>query len=306
MGKPTHASSALALEDLRLVRAIGEAGSLTRAAHQLAVDHSSAFRRLGSLEKRLGAHLFERARDGYTPTLAGEAAIIAAVRILDDVGTLERRITGEDLRPAGVVRVTTTDTLLELTAPMFAGLRAEHPEIAIELVVANSFLTLTKRDADIAIRPAAAAPEYLLGRRLAALATAPYAAPAYLARQRVSTALTAHDWIGFDESLSHLRSAGWVAANVANDRIVHRADSLLALRAAARAGMGVAALPCYLGDPDSGLRRVHAPLPDMQVSLWLLAHPDLKRVARVRTVLDFLVHQFAARRALIEGEPGRS
>ena len=90
---------------------------------------------------------------------------------------LERRLAGEDLRPSGTVRVTTTDTLLDLIGPILARLRAEHPEITIELVVANSFFTLTKRDADIAIRPVAAAPENLVGRRLAALATAPYAAP---------------------------------------------------------------------------------------------------------------------------------
>jgi DNA-binding transcriptional LysR family regulator len=288
------------LDDLRLVRAIGEAGTLTGAARRLEVDHSTAFRRLGAVERRLGAHLFERARDGYTPTPAGEAALAAATRILEDLGDLERRLAGEDLRPSGIVRVTTTDTLLELISPILAGLRAEHPEITVELVVANSFFTLTKRDADIALRPAAAAAENLVGQRLAALATAPYAAPGYLARQPDRIALSAHAWIGFEESLSHLSSAKWVEANVARDRIAYRANSLLALRAAARAGMGVAALPCYLADPDSALRRVQAPLADMEVSLWLLTHPDLRRVARIRTVLDFLAHHFAKQRPLIE------
>ncbi|MBZ9605133.1 hypothetical protein LB462_25225 [Phyllobacterium sp. KW56] len=69
----------------------------------------------------------------------------------------------------------------------------------------------------------------------------------------------------------------------------------------ARAGMGVAALPCYLADPDPELRRVGSPLPDMEVSLWLLTHPDLRRVARTRTVLDFLAYHLGKRRALIEG-----
>ncbi len=293
-----------ALEDLRLVRAIGEAGSLTGAARRLAVDHSTAFRRLSALERQLGAQLFERARDGYTPTLAGEASIAAAGRILDDLEALERRLAGEDLRPSGTVRVTTTDTLLELTGAFFVELRALHPEITIELIVDNSFFTLTKRDADIAIRPVAAAPENLVGRRIAALATAPYAAPAYLARKPRRTELTGHDWIGFEDSLAHLRSAHWLRARIAGERIVYRANSLLALRAAARAGMGVAALPCYLGDPDPGLRRVHAPLADMEVSLWLLTHPDLKRVARIRSVLDFLAERLGARRALIEGRSG--
>jgi DNA-binding transcriptional LysR family regulator len=180
-------------------------------------------------------------------------------------------------------------------------LRIEHPEITIEVVAANSFFTLTKRDADIAVRPAAAAPEGLVARQLAKVATAPYAAPAYLARRPGEGELSEHDWIGFDDSLSHLGSAKWLAKHVATDRIVCRANSLMALRAAADAGVGVAALPCYLGDADPLLRRVDSALADMEVSLWLLTHPDLRRVARVRTVLDVLAKRLGGARALIEG-----
>ena len=288
-------------EDLRLVRAIGETGALTGAARRLGVDHSTAFRRLGALEARLGVRLFERARDGYTPTPAGEATIAAAERILGDLGELERRIAGEDLRPSGTVRVTTTDTLLDFLAPCLAGFRVTHPEITVEVVATNAFFTLTKRDADVAIRPAASAPEGLVGRRIATLATALYAAPDYLARHPDRLDLRAHDWIGPDESLSHLGSAKWMRAEVSPERVMHRANSLLALRAAARAGMGVAPLPCYLADPDLTLRRVHPPLLEMESALWLLTHPDLRRVARIRAFLDFLFKWLLDQRQLIEG-----
>ena len=288
-------------EDLRLVRAIGEAGALTGAARRLGVDHSTAFRRLGALEARLGVRLFERARDGYTPTPAGEATIAAAERILGDLGELERRIGGEDLRPSGTVRVTTTDTLLDFLAPCFAAFRTVHPEITVEVVATNAFFTLTKRDADVAIRPAASAPEGLVGRRIATLATALYAAPDYLARHPDRSDLRSHDWIGPDESLSHLGSAKWIQSAVLPERVVHRGNSLLALRAAARAGMGVAPLPCYLADRDPALRRVHPPLLEMESALWLLTHPDLRRVARIRALLDFLPQWLIEQRQLIEG-----
>lgn len=88
----------IGLEDLRLARAIGEAGTLTAAARRLGVDHSTAFRRLGTLEARLRVRLFERARDGYVPTPAGETIIAAAGRMLRDLGDLERRGT----HPCGV------------------------------------------------------------------------------------------------------------------------------------------------------------------------------------------------------------
>jgi DNA-binding transcriptional LysR family regulator len=294
----------LSLDDLNLIKAIGASGALTAAARLLQLDHSTAFRRLGAVEQRLGARLFERSRNGYTPTLAGESAIAAATRLLDEMDDLERQLAGKDLRPSGTVRVTTTDTLAALVTMVFAALRAQHPEITIDLTTSNSFFALRKRDADIAVRPADAAPEHLAGRRLAALATAPYAVPDYLARHP-RTELFQHDWLGVDESLQHLASARWLGSHVEGSRIVYRANSLLALQMAARAGMGVAALPCYLGDRDPSLRRVHPPLPELEVSLWLLTHPDLKRVARVRTVLDFVARKLAEQRDLIEGRRPR-
>ena len=288
-------------DDLRLVSAVGEAGTLTGAARKLGVDHSTAFRRLGALEVRLGVRLFERARDGYAPTPAGEATIAAAGRMLADLGDLEQRLAGEDLRPAGAVRMTTTDTLLDFLAPLLAAFRAAHPEITVEIVAANAFFTLTRRDADVAIRPAAAAPENLVGRRIATLATALYAAPDYLAR-RSHEDLRRHDWVAPDDSLGHLGSAKWMQAEIPAERVVVRANSLLALRAAARAGLGIASLPCYLADPDPALARVRAPLPEMASALWLLTHPDLRRVARIRAFLDFAADWLASRRALIEGD----
>ena len=287
-------------DDLRLVRAIGAAGTLTGAARMLKVDHSTAFRRLCTIEVRLGAKLFERARQGYTPTSAGEMVIEAGTRILAELVDMERRLAGEDLRPSGIVRVTTTDTLVDVVAPVLAALRTEHPGILVELIVANMFFTLTRREADIALRPAVAAPEELAGRRLATVATAPYASAAYLDRIG-SRPLREHDWLGFEDSLSHLRAARWISANLSGARIVFRADSLLALRSGAVAGFGVAALPCYLADPAPELRRVTTPLPDMEGSLWLLTHPDLRKVARIRTVLDFMANALSRQRGLIEG-----
>jgi DNA-binding transcriptional LysR family regulator len=155
-------------------------------------------------------------------------------------------------------------------------------------VATNAFFTLTRRDADVAIRPAASAPEGLVGRRIATLATAVYGAPDYLARHPDRSDLHAHDWIAPDESLGHLGSTKWIQSAVLPERVVHRVNSLLALRGAARAGIGVAALPCYLADPDPALRRVHPPLLEMESALWLLTHPDLRRVAHIRALLDSL------------------
>lgn len=295
----------LGWDELRLVLAIGRAGTLSGGARRLGIDHSTAFRRLGALEGRLGVRLFERARDGYVPSPAGEAAIAEASRFDEAVTGLERRLAGEDLRPAGVVRVTTTDTLIDVCAPLFAAFRNEYPEISVELVVTNEFVSLTRRDADVAIRPAAQVPENLVGRRISEIATALYAAQAYLQQPSSRLELVLHDWIGFEDSLSHLGSARWMESHIPSERVVCRANSLLALRAFARTGLGVAALPCYLGDGDEQLVRVHAPLPDLSVALWLLTHPDLRRVARIRAFIDVIARELVRLRPTFAGRRAR-
>ena len=288
--------SLLDLEDLRLLLALADAGSLAGAARAARVNHASAWRRLGGLEKRLGVRLFDRSRAGYQATAAGEEAIAAARRTLDGLAELERRLAGQDVRPAGPVRLTTTDTLLDLVVPALGALRRSHPGILVELVTDNAFFTLTRRDADIALRPAAAAPEGLVARRLATIATAVYAR-----RGTPADDPFALDWVAPDESLAHLAAARWIAARVPQARIVLRASTLTALRAAVRAGIGATALPCFMGDGDAELVRLLEPQPAMDSALWLLTHPDLRRVARIRVVLDALAGHFAGKRRLLEG-----
>lgn len=287
------------LEDLRLLAALAETGSLAGAARRVRVNHASAWRRLGALEGRLGVRLFDRHRTGYAATPAGEEAVAAARRMLAELDTLERRLAGRDIRPNGVVRLTTTDTLLALVLPVVAGLRATHPGLIVEVVTDNGFFTLTRRDADIALRPAGAAPDGLIARRLGTVATAVYASAHYL--EASSSDPLALDWLAPDDSLSHLGSARWIADRVAPERVVHRANSLLALAAAARAGIGLAPLPCVVADPDPDLVRVMPPLAEMATSLWLLTHPDLRRTARVRVVLDALADHLKTKRALLAG-----
>ena len=290
------------LDDLRLVAALAAAGSLAGAARRLRLNHASAWRRLGALEGRLGVRLFERGRGGYAPTPAGEAAIATAERTLGELTELERRLAGQDVRLSGPVRLTTTETLLELVMPALAALRASHPGIVVDLVTDNAFFSLTRRDADIALRPAATAPEGLVARRLGGVATAVYASPAYLAGRDAGDP-GALDWLAPDDGLSHLGSARWIAAQVPPERIVLRASSLTALRTAARAGLGVAALPCLMADADPGLVRVMPPVAEMATSLWLLTHPDLRRAGRIRAVMDLLARELTNRRRLLEGDP---
>jgi DNA-binding transcriptional LysR family regulator len=264
------------------------------------------FRRLGAIEQKLGARLFERFRDGYAPTSAGETAAMSAARLEDEVLTLERKLSGEDLRPSGTVRLATTDTFGALLMRHLPTMRALHPEIQLEITISNAMANLTRREAEIAIRPTPEPPEFLVGRRVADIAHAIYGSPAYLSRRRGKD-LSALDWIGLDDALASTVIACWMHEHMRAARVSCRVDALLTLRDAAAAGLGLALLPCYLGDLASGLRRVTPQaLPEPRSALWLLTHDDLKRTARIRATLDFLAKALASERALLEGKGNKA
>lgn len=293
-------------DDLRVVLAVFRECTLSGAARRLGVTHSTVFRRLGVIEEQLGARLFERFRDGYAPTPAGEAVAEAAARLEDEVLALERKLSGQDLRPSGVVRITTTDTLSTILMRHLPAMRAVHPEIQFEVAISNAMANLTRREAEIAIRPTTEPPEILVGRRVADIAHAIYGSKVYLSGHPEKE-LSAHDWIALDDALASTVIGRWIHENLRTANITCRVDALPALRDAALAGLGLALLPCYLGDPMPGLSRLaQKTKTEPRSALWLLTHDDLKRTARIRATLDFLAKAFASERALFEGKQTQS
>lgn len=291
----------LAWDDYRFLLAIGRAGSLNGAAKRLGVSHPTVFRRINAIERRLGARLFERARDGYTPTPAGDEVIAVAAEIETRIGETERRLAGADARPSGRIRVTTVEPLLHgLLLPLLAKFRRDHPGIVIELYADNAVRDLGRREADVALRPGGQPPEGLIGRRLARIAVAVYRAR-NLRLRGGAEALDRADWVVPDGSLAHIAMAQWLRRQGYDQRAALRADSLLALREAAASAIGLAVLPCYLGDADRRLARVGAPIDGLGSDLWLLSHPDLRRNARVRAFSDAMREGFAGLRTRLDG-----
>ncbi len=293
----------LAWDDLLYVLSVGRSGSLSGAARELRVNHSTVFRRIGAIEEQLGVRLFDRRRDGYVPTVAGETVIGLAERLDENIVELERKLAGEDLRPSGVVRVTTTDTLIDTIVPLCGAFQRTYPEICVELVTGNEFLNLSRRDADVALRPSRTPPESLHGRRISAIAFAPYGSRTYLAAAGGGGLDRAHRWIGLDDTLSHLSVHAWLEENVLGERIGFKASSFVAARRACLAGMGLALLPCYMADGTPELERAAPPFPSLATDLWLLVHEDIRRTARVRAFIDFMFEELVKLRPLFEATP---
>jgi len=284
-------------DDLRYLIAVADFGSLTGAASELKVNRTTVLRRIDSFERNHGVRVFERLPHGYVLTPAGDEILAAARGFENTIAEIERKLAGQDLRAEGPVHVTTTDTLLASVLPRaLSAFRDAHPGITLEVTVSNRLLDLTRRDADVALRPISEAPENLVGRRVCSVAFAVYKASGRQDSDR---------WIVPDSTLSESSVARWIRKNVPPARHAFRLDSLLAMREMCAVGAGLAALPCYLGDIDDRLVRAHAPIPEMSTALWVLTHPDLKGMARVRLFVNHAVAALSRQRALFEGQRPR-
>jgi DNA-binding transcriptional LysR family regulator len=292
----------LSWDDFRYVKAIADTRSLAGAAESLGVNHSTVFRRLGQIEQQLGSRLFERGRAGYALTACGEQMVELAERMGEDILTFERRVTGQDLRPSGELRVTTTDTiLLHLLSDILIGFRRAYPEIVLDVVVSNQRLNLSKRDADVAVRATYHNPEPLGGRNVARIAWAIFG-PHALAGKPFNAAIDGqrHDWVAFVDPSSIAKAVKWLKEHVDEKRIVYKVNTVMGLAEAAAGGLGMVILPCYVGAAVPGLAQLSPPLPELEGELWLLTHPDLRNTARVRAFLDFCTCEIAQRRKVIE------
>jgi DNA-binding transcriptional LysR family regulator len=294
----------LSWDDFRYVKAIADNRSLGGAAQVLGVNHSTVFRRLGQVEHQLGSRLFERGRAGYALTPCGEEMVRLAERVGEDITAFERRVTGRDLRPSGELRITCSDTVLMcLLAEVLVGFRRAYPEIIIDLVVSNTMLNLSKRDADVAVRATHQAPEALAGRQIARIAWGVFG-PKLLAGKPFDLEADPprHNWVAFADHVALVRAAKWLRDHaVGEDRIIYKANTMLGLPQAVAGGAGLALLPCYVGEMAPGIVRLGPPIAELEGELWLLTHPDLRNTARVRAFLDFCSTEIAKRREILEG-----
>jgi DNA-binding transcriptional LysR family regulator len=292
----------------RLVLEVHRAGSLRAAADALGVDHSTAFRRLNAFEKKLGVRLFERLPGGiYQATAAGERMVAAAERMEEETLSLDRDIAGRDRLLSGRLRVTSSETLAysRLTRHL-AAFRAAHPEIVVELAISNRVLNLARREADVALRPVRPKENELWGRKLADVGWTLYAAPALLRAiggpLRRAEDLVQHPLVGWEEEMSGVMAADWLRRVAPADGFVYRTSSLVNQLVAARAGIGLALLPCYLGDGQREIARAFRdPIAALKGELWIVTHVDLKGTARVRAFFDIVGEGLARERDAFAG-----
>ncbi len=291
--------------DVQVFLAISRGGSLAAAARTMKVNHSTVFRRLNAFEDALGVRLFERLPSGYALTPEGESIRAEAEAVEGNVIALERKIAGRDFALRGDIRITTPHGLaIGFIAQYLPDFIARYPGIRIEIAASDSDFDLNRREADIALRATTQPPEHLVGRQVASLCWWVYGGTTYIERMGRPTGmdeLAQHRLIGADSAFQRLPVFAWLQKNVPDDAIVARAGDLDTMAALAREGVGLALLPSDQHLPD--LQRLFPVEPRFTGQLWLLTHPDLRHVARIKAFMEFLTERLKNDPRLTEPAP---
>ena len=275
--------------DLEVTLALVRGATLATAGERLGVDASTVFRSLQRIERGLGRALFERTRSGYVATeLASELAEHAEHM----EAALEAARSSAEVAPAqisGTVRITTTDTVLHgLVAPALRSLQTTHPMLSYELHTGNELASLTRRDADIAVRATKRPPPHLVGKQVGPIRVAVYAARKGGVRRFAEVEAGKSDWIAPDDALPEHPSVVWRKRRFPKAVPRYRVSSILSVLELVALGLGVGVVPLFLAEGRSDLVRLTEALDECETELWLLTHPESRHLRRVGPVYSHL------------------
>ena len=280
-------------DDIQYFLAIVRHGSLQAAADVLGVNQSTVFRRLRALENYLDARIFDhRHRGHYELTPAGETLKMYAYQIENAMLNVENQVRGKDLKLSGLIRVATAEDIATSLLPSYLNqFERAHPEITIELLTDNRYYSLSRNEADVAIRPGYSTDEdRVIAKRVCRSCLGLYANDEYLDRFGIPEsreAFTGHRLIEWRKDLIRDKYAAEIFTWFGGP---HRygGNSMGVIRALAAEGLGIGILPEFYGDDYPNLKRI---LPDLRIDsghIWLLHHSEMRHSARVRAFIEFM------------------
>ena len=287
-------------DNMKIFLAIANAKGLKKAALRLGIHHTSCARRINSFEKELGVTLFDRLPAGYLLTEAGQELKISAQVIQQEFNGIEQHLLGKDLRIEGDLCLTLPNGFAtHLLMPDLHIFMQQYPDINLKINMTYQTKDLASREADVAIRHVDNPPDSLTGKRVAQVYKNAYASQQYLNQHDLIQLPESCCWLGWGDSSKHL---SWAMKNK-YPKIPVRADmySDVLQLAAAEIHMGIASLPCFMGDKSEILKRIDNAKPVEPEWIWVLAHKNMYRNARVKVLIDFLAKAFAKHKDTLEG-----
>lgn len=247
---------------------------MSAAARNLGVNHATVLRRVSAFETQYGGAVFDKSANGYR-LLPGKDAVVQAIKEVErSVLTVERLMMGANPLLSGVVRISSTDTICQyVLADVLPVLKAEFPQLQIELLSNNNHLNYARMEADLFVRPAMTVPEELIAEPVKPLIFRAY-----------GMSLDLDTWFGLSGPLANSVAAKWISNNVPDASVGSGSDSFVVLSRMAQSGAGIAILPSFVGERVPGLLHLATKMPDIEVPIWVGTHEDLRDNPRIRAV----------------------
>jgi len=294
-------------DDLRYFLEVARTQRASGAAKRLGVDHTTVARRVRELEAALGTVLFDKSRaGGFVLTAEGQRLLAYADAVETTVQSASEQFALGAQSLSGHVRVGSTEGFgCFFLAPQLARFTGKHPDMSIDLLPVPHFVSLSKREADLAIMLERPERGQYVYTKLCDYRLRLYGTPAYLeshARIRSAADLRQHAFISYvaDLAFSHEllyleRTAPNVTANLCS-------TSVIAQYHAALQGSALAILPCFMAEPDPRLVPVLGDEVVVTRRFWLCSREDLRKLRRITSLWDYLRAAADANRPLLMGE----
>lgn len=278
--------------DVRVFLAIARTGTLGAAARSLGQSQPTMGRRLRALEQSVGQTLFQRTADGFVLTDEGSGVLLHAERIEEEALAFQRRLAGQDNHLEGVLRITSSDWFgAHMLTPVLAEFAQRHPGVEVELLTSALHYSLSRREADMAFRIRPFEEPDVVSRRLLHIEYGVYLRadlPRPVAGDGAGAAL-----VTMDAAFSGMPDAVWLRKLLPNARVVSRSNNRDVQGRLCEQGVGVAVLPRPLGDALPGVDLIDLGEAPPGRDTWVGYHRDLKRLARLRALLDLVIERLA-------------
>ena len=288
-------------DNLRYFLAVARAGKLTAAARRLGQYHTTVGRRIASLESAFHSKLFERRPDGYRLTEAGQRLYKNVDALESSIWEIQRNIAGRTQHVEGLVRIGAPDDFGNLFLAKHIGeLQSLHPGLKIELITLPYTLSVSKREADIAISVERPVEGRLFVRKLTDFEMRLYATRDYIdAHGPIDgvSDLTGQMWIGCVSGFSSASLPNAATEFDCTPTLRLTCSSFAGQLAAAASGAGVAILPRYVGDQEASLTPILPDVVKATQAYHMVVHADLRDLPRVRTAARYIAQKVAEERA---------
>lgn len=295
--------------DLKAFLAVARGGSTLAASKAMGVNQTTVARRIESLEQDLGFKLFERGQTGSRLTEAGQAMIADAELVERAAIRFSNQAAGQLRGASGALRLTTNELVANtMVIPALVEFRKVHPDVQVDLVITDRALDLANGEADLAIRTGKALAESdLVARKVADHEMALYCSRDYAAQRGVPSSpdsLKDHDLIDVAMEMGEIPAASWMMRHAGGKAPITRCNSMGSMVHAVKAGLGIGALPCTIGDLDHDILRCSENIDEARASSWIVTRRELKDTPRVRAFIDFMAPHLQQHIRLVE-ERGR-